>query len=38
MSFSRFHPLVQHWFTSTLGDPTAAQRQGWTSIREGGTP
>ena len=35
MSFARFHPLVQQWFTSTLGDPTAAQRQGWTSIHEG---
>src|SRR6186713_1028160 len=35
MSFSRFHPLVQRWFTSTLGDPTVAQAQGWMSIHEG---
>ena len=35
MSFARFHPLVQQWFTSMLGAPTAAQAQGWTSIHEG---
>ncbi|HTM26995.1 MAG TPA: DEAD/DEAH box helicase [Vicinamibacterales bacterium] len=35
MSFSRFHPLVQQWFTTTLGAPTSAQRRGWTSIRDG---
>ncbi|HYT74642.1 MAG TPA: DEAD/DEAH box helicase, partial [Vicinamibacterales bacterium] len=35
MSFSRFHPLVQQWFTSTLGEPTSAQQRGWTAIREG---
>ena len=23
MSFSRFHPLVQQWFTATLGDADA---------------
>ncbi len=28
----RFHPIVQQWFTSTLGQPTAAQRDGWASI------
>ncbi len=28
----RFHPIVQQWFTSTLGQPTAAQRDGWNSI------
>jgi ATP-dependent helicase Lhr and Lhr-like helicase len=35
MSFSGFHPLVQRWFTTTLGEPTAAQARGWTSIRGG---
>jgi ATP-dependent helicase Lhr and Lhr-like helicase len=35
MSFSRFHPLVQQWFSTTLGDPTVAQARGWTSIGEG---
>jgi ATP-dependent Lhr-like helicase len=35
MSFSRFHPLVQQWFTSTLGTPTPAQARGWTSIQDG---
>jgi ATP-dependent Lhr-like helicase len=35
MSFSRFHPLVQQWFRSALGEPTAAQARGWTGIRDG---
>ena len=35
MSFSRFHPLVQQWFTTTLGVPTPAQVRGWTSIADG---
>jgi ATP-dependent Lhr-like helicase len=35
MSFSTFHPLVQQWFTTTLGAPTEAQLQGWASIRAG---
>jgi ATP-dependent Lhr-like helicase len=35
MSFSRFHPIVQKWFTDTLGDPTPAQARGWASIRDG---
>src|SRR5688572_345527 len=30
-----FHSLVQQWFTAELGDPTAAQRRGWESIRAG---
>jgi ATP-dependent Lhr-like helicase len=35
MSFSRFHPVVQEWFTSSIGEPTSAQHRGWTSIRDG---
>jgi ATP-dependent helicase Lhr and Lhr-like helicase len=35
MSFERFHPIVQQWFTSALGAPTEAQLQGWTSIHRG---
>ena len=35
MSFSRFHPLVQQWFTATLGAPTPAQARGWASIHDG---
>ncbi|HVD93911.1 MAG TPA: DEAD/DEAH box helicase [Vicinamibacterales bacterium] len=34
MSLSRFHPLVRRWFTSTLGEPTAAQSRGWASIHD----
>ena len=32
MSFARFHPLVQHWFRTTLGEPTPAQASGWEAI------
>src|SRR5687768_15795338 len=35
MSLSQFHPLVQQWFTTELGVPTAAQARGWESIRAG---
>src|SRR5439155_25320667 len=35
MSLDRFHPVIQRWFSETLGEPTAAQRQGWAAIREG---
>jgi ATP-dependent Lhr-like helicase len=32
MSLHRFHPIVQQWFASSLGQPTAAQQDGWASI------
>jgi ATP-dependent Lhr-like helicase len=35
MSFSTFHPAVQQWFTSRIGQPTAAQLRGWESIARG---
>jgi ATP-dependent Lhr-like helicase len=31
---SQFHPVIQRWFSESLGDPTAAQRQGWAAIRD----
>src|SRR5262245_16342478 len=34
MSFSRFHPLVQRWFTTAIGTPTSAQARGWTAIHD----
>src|ERR1051325_3787871 len=34
MPRSHFHPVIQRWFTDTLGAPTEAQRQGWAAIRE----
>src|SRR3954468_16429826 len=30
-----FHPLIQHWFTEALGEPSEPQRQGWPLILEG---
>ncbi|HET7696163.1 MAG TPA: DEAD/DEAH box helicase [Vicinamibacterales bacterium] len=35
MSFSRFHPFVQQWFRTALGEPTAAQSRGWDAIAAG---
>ena len=35
MPLTRFHPVVQKWFSSTLGEPTAAQARGWESILDG---
>src|SRR5262249_59331095 len=30
-----FLPPVQHWFPTALGEPTAAQREGWPAIAAG---
>ena len=35
MTLESFHPVIQKWFTETLGTPTAAQSDGWAAIREG---
>ncbi len=35
MSFATFHPIVQRWFTTTIGAPTPAQLRGWESIARG---
>ncbi len=35
MPLSTFHPVVARWFTERLGQPTAAQQQGWEAIRAG---
>jgi ATP-dependent Lhr-like helicase len=35
MTAPRFHPLVQRWFASRLGQPTAPQVQGWRHIASG---
>src|SRR3954469_2095588 len=35
MALSLFHPLVEHWFTRTLGTPTEAQSRGWAAIARG---
>src|SRR5688572_23860823 len=34
MSLSPFHPIVQRWFSETLGAPTAAQAAGWAALAE----
>ena len=34
MSLHLFHPAVSEWFRTTLGEPTAAQAQGWPAIRQ----
>jgi ATP-dependent Lhr-like helicase len=30
-----FHPAVERWFATTLGEPTSAQAEGWEAIRAG---
>ena len=35
MPTAAFHPLVADWFSATLGEPTAPQRQAWPRIAEG---
>ena len=34
MSLAAFHPVLQRWFSETLGTPTPAQARGWAAIRE----
>ena len=34
-ALSQFHPAVQSWFESRLGEPSAPQRDGWPLIRDG---
>src|SRR5262245_43242670 len=29
-----FHPAIERWFSTTLGEPTAAQAAGWASTRQ----
>ena len=29
-----FHPVIQRWFSETLGTPTTVQQRGWEAIRE----
>src|ERR671913_2016007 len=35
MAFSGFHSVVRQWFTTQVGEPTAAQLRGWDSIAAG---
>src|SRR5256714_9713582 len=35
MTLENFHPVIQRWFSETLGQPTTAQQQGWAAIRCG---
>ncbi|MCY7377760.1 MAG: DEAD/DEAH box helicase [Gemmatimonadaceae bacterium] len=35
MPLTNFHPIVSHWFTETLGAPSAPQRAGWPAIARG---
>jgi len=35
MPLQSFHPVVQEWFTTRLGDPTEVQRASWPAIHSG---
>jgi ATP-dependent Lhr-like helicase len=34
MSLAPFHPVLQRWFSETIGTPTPVQLRGWEAIRE----
>ncbi|MEA2327233.1 MAG: ATP-dependent helicase Lhr and Lhr-like helicase, partial [Thermoanaerobaculia bacterium] len=34
MSLAPFHPVLQRWFSETIGTPTTVQVRGWEAIRE----
>src|SRR3954453_8388399 len=34
MSLAPFHPVLQRWFSETIGTPTTVQIRGWEAIRE----
>src|SRR5258708_9459220 len=34
MSLTPFHPVLQRWFSETIGTPTAVQLRGWKAIRD----
>src|SRR5258706_10139788 len=34
MSLTPFHPVLQRWFSETIGTPTTVQLRGWEAIRE----
>jgi ATP-dependent Lhr-like helicase len=34
MSLASFHPVLQRWFSETIGTPTTVQLRGWEAIRE----
>jgi ATP-dependent Lhr-like helicase len=36
MPLGSFHPAVQRWFETELGQPTRPQREGWPHIQRGG--
>ncbi len=35
MPLQSFHPVIQEWFSSTLGEPTDVQRASWPAIQSG---
>ncbi len=35
MSLDHFHPAVARWFSTTFGEPTAAQAAAWPAIAQG---
>jgi ATP-dependent Lhr-like helicase len=35
MALQSFHPVTAEWFGQALGEPTSAQRRGWSAIRDG---
>src|SRR6266705_1496312 len=36
MPLSRFHPVIERWFSNRFAEPTEPQRRAWPVIQEGG--
>jgi len=36
MSLSRFHPVIERWFSNRFAEPTEPQKRAWPVIQEGG--
>ena len=36
MSLSRFHPVIEQWFSSRFEQPTEPQQRAWPLIQDGG--
>src|SRR5216110_79958 len=36
MSLSRFHPVIERWFSNRFAEPTEPQRRAWPVIQDGG--
>jgi len=36
MPLSRFHPVIERWFSNRFAEPTEPQQRAWPVIQQGG--